>query len=75
MAKFKTSKPDRRIAISVDMLDTGVDIPEVVNLVFMKQVQSRIKLEQMIGRGTRSQAACRPSLLHLLPGEQKSQNS
>lgn len=57
-----------RIAISVDMLDTGVDIPEAVNLVFMKSVQSRIKLEQMIGRGTRSQAACRPGKLHLLPG-------
>ena len=57
-----------RIAISVDMLDTGVDIPEAVNLVFMKPVQSRIKLEQMLGRGTRSQTACRPSLLHLLPG-------
>lgn len=48
-----------RIAISVDMLDTGVDVPEVVNLVFMKPVQSRIKLEQMIGRGTRPNAACR----------------
>ncbi|MDW8279475.1 MAG: DEAD/DEAH box helicase family protein [Anaerolineales bacterium] len=48
-----------RIAISVDMLDTGVDIPEVMNLVFMKPVQSPIKLQQMIGRGTRSQAACR----------------
>jgi type I restriction enzyme R subunit len=48
-----------RIAITVDLLETGIDIPEVVNLVFMKPVQSRIKLEQMIGRGTRSQAACR----------------
>ncbi len=53
----KNSLP--RIAISVDMLDTGVDIPEVMNLVFMKPVQSPIKLQQMIGRGTRSQAACR----------------
>jgi type I restriction enzyme R subunit len=60
-----------RIAISVDMLDTGVDVPEAVNLVFMKQVQSRIKLEQMIGRGTRSQAACRPRLQHLLPNGEK----
>lgn len=60
-----------RIAISVDMLDTGVDIPEAVNLVFMKPVQSRIKLEQMIGRGTRAHAACRPHLLHLLPGGEK----
>jgi type I restriction enzyme R subunit len=53
----KRDKP--RIAVSVDMLDTGVDIPEVVNLVFMKPVQSRIKLWQMIGRGTRNQEACR----------------
>ena len=53
----KLDKP--RIAVSVDMLDTGVDIPEVVNLVFMKPVQSRIKLWQMIGRGTRNQEACR----------------
>ncbi len=56
--KFK--KQDKpRIAVSVDMLDTGVDVPEVVNLVFMKPVQSRIKLWQMIGRGTRNQEACR----------------
>lgn len=47
-----------RIAITVDLLETGIDVPEVVNLVFMKPVQSRIKLEQMIGRGTRSNAAC-----------------
>lgn len=47
-----------RIAISVDMLETGINVPEVVNLVFMRPVQSRIKLEQMIGRGTRNDAAC-----------------
>ena len=41
------------IAISVDMLDTGIDIPEVANLVFLKPVYSRIKFWQMIGRGTR----------------------
>ncbi|MDF1721117.1 MAG: DEAD/DEAH box helicase family protein [Minwuia sp.] len=41
------------IAISVDMLDTGIDIPEVVNLVFFKIVRSRTKFWQMIGRGTR----------------------
>ena len=35
------------------------DVPEVVNLIFMKPVQSRIKLWQMIGRGMRNQAACR----------------
>jgi type I restriction enzyme, R subunit len=48
-----------RIAISVDMLDTGVDIPEVVNLAFMKPVISSIKFWQMIGRGTRSNETCR----------------
>ena len=47
-----------RIAISVDMLETGVNVPEAVNLVFIRPVQSRIKLEQMIGRGTRNNAAC-----------------
>ncbi|MCP4168381.1 MAG: DEAD/DEAH box helicase family protein [Chloroflexi bacterium] len=47
-----------RIAISVDMLETGVNVPECVNLVFMRPVHSRIKLEQMIGRGTRSHETC-----------------
>lgn len=42
-----------QIAISVDMLDTGIDVPEVVNLVFFKKVRSKIKFWQMIGRGTR----------------------
>jgi type I restriction enzyme R subunit len=57
ISKFK--KEDKpRLAVSVDMLDTGVDVPEVVNLVFMKPVHSRIKLWQMIGRGTRNQKAC-----------------
>lgn len=42
-----------QIAISVDMLDTGVDIPEVANLVFFKKVRSKSKFWQMIGRGTR----------------------
>lgn len=41
------------IAISVDMLDTGIDVPEVVNLVFFKMVRSKTKFWQMIGRGTR----------------------
>jgi type I restriction enzyme R subunit len=58
-----------RIAISVDMLDTGVDIPEVVNLSFMKPVNSQIKFWQMIGRGTRSLAACKN--LDWLPNRQK----
>lgn len=41
------------ICVSVDMMDTGVDVPEVVNLVFFKKVRSKIKFWQMIGRGTR----------------------
>jgi len=41
------------IAISVDMLDTGIDVPEVVNLVFFKMVRSKTKFWQMLGRGTR----------------------
>jgi len=45
--------PEFRIAVSVDMMDTGVDVPEVVNLVFFKPVKSKIKFIQMIGRGTR----------------------
>jgi type I restriction enzyme R subunit len=58
ITKFKKNSLPR-IAVSVDMLDTGIDVPEVVNLVFMKPVQSLIKLWQMIGRGTRNQEACR----------------
>ena len=48
-------KPDDMpfIAITVDMLETGIDVPEIVNLIFAKKVYSRIKFEQMIGRGTR----------------------
>lgn len=42
-----------QIAISVDMLDTGIDMPEVLNLVFFKKVMSKAKFWQMIGRGTR----------------------
>lgn len=42
-----------QIAVSVDMLDTGIDVPDVLNLVFFKRVRSRIKFHQMIGRGTR----------------------
>ncbi len=47
-----------RIAISVDMLDTGFDFPEVMNLAFWKPVGSQIKFWQMIGRGTRHMSAC-----------------
>lgn len=44
---------DPFIAVSVDMLDTGIDVPEVVNLVFFKRVRSKTKFWQMLGRGTR----------------------
>ena len=49
------SSPDKlpQIAVSVDMLDTGIDVPEVLNLVFFKKVRSKIKFWQMVGRGTR----------------------
>lgn len=51
--EFKTPEAELTIAISVDMLDTGIDVPEVVNLVFAKPVYSKVKFWQMIGRGTR----------------------
>ena len=51
--EFSDSKKMPQIAISVDMLDTGIDVPEVLNLVFFKKVMSKAKFWQMIGRGTR----------------------
>ena len=51
--EFSESDKLPRIAISVDMLDTGIDVPEVLNLVFFKKVMSKAKFWQMIGRGTR----------------------
>lgn len=51
--KFSSANENPRIAISVDMLDTGIDVPEVLNLVFFKPVMSKSKFWQMIGRGTR----------------------
>lgn len=50
---FSQKQKMPQIAISVDMLDTGIDVPEVVNLVFFKQVRSKTKFWQMVGRGTR----------------------
>lgn len=50
---FSTADKAPHIAISVDMLDTGIDVPEIVNLVFFKLVRSKSKFWQMIGRGTR----------------------
>jgi len=50
---FSNKQKLPHIAISVDMLDTGIDIPEVVNLVFFKLVRSKTKFWQMLGRGTR----------------------
>ena len=51
--KFKVKSKMPQIAVSVDMLDTGIDVPEVCNLVFFKPVRSSAKFWQMIGRGTR----------------------
>lgn len=51
--KFKIKAKMPQIAVSVDMLDTGIDVPEVCNLVFFKPVRSSAKFWQMIGRGTR----------------------
>lgn len=50
---FSSPKKMPQIAISVDMLDTGIDVPEICNLVFFKTVRSKTKFLQMIGRGTR----------------------
>jgi type I restriction enzyme, R subunit len=62
---FSNAEKMPHIAISVDMLDTGIDIPEIVNLVFFKLVRSKTKFWQMIGRGTR----LRPDLFG--PGQDK----
>jgi type I restriction enzyme R subunit len=51
--EFSDAKKLPQIAISVDMLDTGIDVPEILNLVFFKKVMSKAKFWQMIGRGTR----------------------
>lgn len=50
---FKQPEKEPIIAVSVDMMDTGIDVPECVNLVFFKKVRSKAKFWQMIGRGTR----------------------
>jgi len=51
--EFKIPDKEPHIAVSVDMLDTGIDVPEIVNLIFFKKVRSKVKFWQMIGRGTR----------------------
>ena len=50
---FKIADKEPIIAVSVDMLDTGIDVPEIVNLVLFKRIRSKIKFWQMLGRGTR----------------------
>ena len=50
---FKIPEKEPHIAVSVDMMDTGIDVPQCVNLVFFKKVRSKAKFWQMIGRGTR----------------------
>jgi len=62
---FGSAEKEPHIAVSVDMLDTGIDVPEVVNLVFFKPVYSKTKFWQMMGRGTR----LRPDLFG--PGDGK----
>ncbi|NLA35271.1 MAG: DEAD/DEAH box helicase family protein, partial [Actinobacteria bacterium] len=62
---FEITDKDPQIAISVDMLDTGIDVPDVANLVFFKIVRSSTKFWQMVGRGTR----LRPDLYG--PGQDK----
>jgi len=62
---FSNKEKSPHLAISVDMLDTGIDVPEVVNLVFFKLVRSKTKFWQMVGRGTR----LRPELFE--PGKDK----
>lgn len=62
---FGRPADDPHIAVSVDMLDTGIDVPDVVNLVFFKMVRSKTKFWQMLGRGTR----LRPDLYG--PGQDK----
>ncbi len=62
---FSVSSKPPHIAVSVDMLDTGIDIPDVVNLVFFKPIRSKTKFWQMVGRGTR----LRPDLFG--PGKDK----
>ena len=59
-----------RIALSVGVLDTGVDIPEVCNLVFVKPIFSEIRFWQMLGRGTRNTEACKRHL-EWLPNNEK----
>lgn len=51
--KFEIRGGMPQVVVSVDMLDTGIDVPDVLNLVFFKRIRSRIKFWQMIGRGTR----------------------
>ncbi|ERL26362.1 MULTISPECIES: DEAD/DEAH box helicase family protein [unclassified Leptotrichia] len=53
IAQFKDKNSYPQIAVSVDMLDTGIDVPEILNLVFFKKIRSKAKFWQMIGRGTR----------------------
>ncbi len=64
---LKDSSP--RVALSVGVLDTGIDLPEIMNLVFVTPVFSHIRFWQMLGRGTRSLSACKnKSLLPVKDG-------
>lgn len=68
LRRFKLDS-EPRIALSVGVLDTGVNIPEVCNLVFVKPIFSHIRFWQMLGRGTRNQKACKHT--EWLPNREK----
>ena len=50
--RFK-NESNPKVVVTVDLLTTGIDVPEIVNLVFMRRIKSRILFEQMLGRATR----------------------
>src|SRR5439155_18039947 len=54
IGEFKRADSELTVAISIDMLDTGIDVQQIVNLVFAKPIHSKVKFLQMIGRGTRT---------------------
>lgn len=64
LRRFK-NEPLPRIAVTVDLLTTGVDIPEITNLVFIRRVKSRILFEQMLGRATRLCPAIDKEVFHI----------
>lgn len=62
---FKNEPNQLKVAVTVDLLTTGIDVPEIVNLVFLRRVRSRILYEQMIGRATRRCDAIGKEVFHI----------